>query len=266
MEFTETVLVLQVGRFRETDVWVRFFSPSKGVRTGFAFGGSRSRRRFSGCLDACNQVRFHVKVARRGEYLNLVEGDLVKAPQRLRHDWRRMGVAANCLKFLEAVMAGAPGPEIAAPAYELARETLDALDAAEEISPVFPLFFRARVAFGLGLGYAPSLDSCSGCGAPAFAPCGEKSAEDTAAPAGLCFLVEEGRALCPSCKARTSGFSLPLGPASLRTLTYVCERQPADWTLLRPEGQERRECAALVDHFVRFHLGLAWDNGRFQRV
>jgi len=128
---------------------------------------------------------------------------------------------------------------------------------------MFPLFFRARVAFGLG--YAPSLDSCSHCGAQAFALCAEQGAT-VADPAGLCFLVEEGRALCPSCNARASGFSLPLGPGSLRTLAYVCERDPADWALLRPEAQERRECAALVDHFVRYHLGLAWDRGRFHRV
>jgi len=263
MEFTETVLVLQVGRFREADVWVRFLSPTKGVQTGFAFGGSRSRRRFSGCLDACNQVRFHVKATRRSEYLNLMEGTLVKSPQRLRSDWQRLGLAANCMKFLEAAMAGPQGPELAKFVFKLARETLDILDAADEVSALFPVFFRASLTFGLG--YAPCLAHCATCGAPTLPDVGTGCKTGQVAQ-GISFFVEEGKAVCHRCPSPATGLRLPLSPAALRTLEYVRARGPADWIVLRPGPVERRECAALIDHFVRYHVGLAWEHGRFRRV
>ncbi|MFH1968727.1 MAG: recombination protein O N-terminal domain-containing protein, partial [Verrucomicrobiota bacterium] len=70
MEFSEKVLVLRVGTFREADCWVRFFSPTHGLLTAFAFGGRRSRKRFCGCLDQLSQVHFRVSQGRQ-EYLCL---------------------------------------------------------------------------------------------------------------------------------------------------------------------------------------------------
>ncbi|MDY7000330.1 MAG: recombination protein O N-terminal domain-containing protein [Thermodesulfobacteriota bacterium] len=103
MEFTEKGLILKVGRFREYDLWVRFFSPSRGILTAFAFGGRKSRKRFCGCLDPMNHVLFRIKSSRTGNYLCLQEGSLVQAYPRLRRDPRRLGPAVNCLKFFEAV-------------------------------------------------------------------------------------------------------------------------------------------------------------------
>lgn len=57
MEWTDTALVLHVGRFREADLWVRLLAPGQGLVTAFAFGGSKSRRRFTGCLDVFNLIR-----------------------------------------------------------------------------------------------------------------------------------------------------------------------------------------------------------------
>ena len=45
MQWTDEAVVLRIGKFRETDLWVRFLSREKGLVTAFAFGGSRSRRR-----------------------------------------------------------------------------------------------------------------------------------------------------------------------------------------------------------------------------
>jgi len=76
MEFSEKVLVLRVGTFREADCWVRFFSPTHGLLTAFAFGGRRSRKRFCGCLDQLSLVHFRVSQGRQ-EYLCLQEGTLI---------------------------------------------------------------------------------------------------------------------------------------------------------------------------------------------
>ena len=103
MEWTDTALVLRVGRFRETDLWLRLLSCHRGVFSAFAFGGSRSRRRFCGCLDLLNTVSCRVKSTRNGSYLALQEGVLIRGPRRLRSDWRRLGIAMNCARFLETL-------------------------------------------------------------------------------------------------------------------------------------------------------------------
>ncbi|MCA1743041.1 MAG: recombination protein O N-terminal domain-containing protein, partial [Desulfovibrionales bacterium] len=69
MHFSEKVLITRTGRFKEYDLWVRFLSPSMGIMTGFAFGGCKSRRRFSGCLDTLNLVLFKASTGSRGQYL-----------------------------------------------------------------------------------------------------------------------------------------------------------------------------------------------------
>ena len=118
MEFSEQALVLKVGRFREIDAWVRLVSPVRGIYTAFAFGGLKSRRRFLGCLDPLNQVRFMVRRSGRTGYHCLTEARLLASPTGLRHDPGRLGIAVNCLKFFEAVQSGPPG---AAEAYALLR-------------------------------------------------------------------------------------------------------------------------------------------------
>ena len=85
MEFSERALVLRVGRFREIDAWVRLFSPIRGTYTAFAFGGLKSRRRFLGCLDPLNQVRFKVRRAGRLGYHFLTAAAFLKSTRPLRH-------------------------------------------------------------------------------------------------------------------------------------------------------------------------------------
>lgn len=42
MEYSDKALILAVKRFREIDAWVRLLSPTRGVYTAFAFGGSKA--------------------------------------------------------------------------------------------------------------------------------------------------------------------------------------------------------------------------------
>lgn len=247
VEFSEQALVLKVGRFREQDLWVRLFSPSRGAYTAFAFGGCRSRRRFCGCLDALNRVRFHVKSDRRGAYLYLLEGTLEQAHPRIRADRQRLGQAVNCLKFFEAAH---PGPEGAGEGYGLITACLDALDRAESVCGLFPVLFRAKVAFSQG--YAPALTACSHCG---------KGIHTGSSPR---LDVERGRVVCAACAGQAPG--LDLGAEALDLLERVRARDPWDWRDARLHGAARRQCYAAVDHYVRFHLGLAWSAGSFRKI
>ena len=254
-EFTERVLILKTGRFRETDIWVRFFSPSRGVQTAFAFGGCKSRKRFCGCLDPLNQVVFKVKCNRTGEYLCLEEGTLVASFPRLRHDFRRLGAAVNCLKFLEAVQLGAEGAQAA---YDLLMDTLAVLDEAEETPPMLPLLFRARIAFDQG--YVPDFTACAMCGTQADA-------------VGISyFLVEQGRVVCDCCLPGAvcadegHAMRLSLSKGALKALEFVRGRTPREWLRLRLSPHVVRECSRTVDSFVQYHMGLAWDRGGFRRI
>jgi len=252
MEFTDRVLILRVGRFRETDLWVRFLSSKRGLMSAFAFGGSRSRRRFSGCLDLFNEVFFSIKVTRNGMYNALQEGVLMRAPRVLRDDWRRLGMAVNCVKFLESFGIA---PDGAAKAHTLLTETLELFEL-EQPPANYPLLFRARMAFDQG--YAMNLVRCSHCGLV------------LAESSRVAFHIREGSFFCASCQERErAGKFLPVCHETLDALAHVQEYSPLRWTdgvmaTLSPVGQ--RDCARVVDAFIEHHVGLRWHNNRFIRI
>lgn len=256
-DYCERTIVLKVGRFRESDMWVRFFSPSRGLLTGFAFGGAKSRRRFCGCLDAFNHVTFQISSSRRGEYLNLEEGVLIKSPTRLRSDNERLGLAVNCTKFLEAFYQGCDCEGGYAQTYEMLCETLEVLDSEREVPKIFPLFFRAKLAFTQG--YLPDMCSCGFCGAALDNP-----SQQAYSKGRTRFLIEQGRMACCVCELEKGGMSLNMSPGTLKTMERVYQTSPQKWLGIKLSAQVRREFAGAVDNFVRFHLGLAWENGRFR--
>lgn len=248
MEFSERVLVLQVGRFREADLWVRFLSPTQGVLSAFAFGGSRSRRRFVGCLDTFNEVLFRVKGTARNTYLALEEGTLIKGVNRLRHDWRRFGIAQNCAKFLLAFGVNREG---ASEAHFLFKELLELLEAASELPALLPLLFRIRLAFDQG--YGVNLDICSTCGREICQSGGH-------------LLVSQGQISCADCARNgRAPDKLPLTPEGLSVLARVKADRPLAWACLHMTPATARECAKAIDGFIQYHVGLAWENGRFMR-
>lgn len=211
MEFSEQVLIVRTGRFREADLWVRFLSPTRGLLTAFAFGGCRSRKRFCGCLDLFNRALLRVKSTRGGQYLSIQEGTLLRGPDRLRRDWPRFGAAVNCLKFLEALGCG---PEGAAATHQLVEDVLDLLEGGGPVPDMLPVLFRLRLAAEQG--YAPRMDSCATCGA-----------DLTHAP-GAAFLVQEGAAQCDAC-APLPGPRVRVEREALDVLRFVQENSPLLW-------------------------------------
>lgn len=245
MEFTEKVIILRIGRFKEADLWVRFLSPTRGIMNAFAFGGCRSRRRFCGCLDHLNRVLFRVKGSKLATYFSLEEGTLMDSPENLRVSHERLGLAVNCQKFLEAMgisFEGAPA------AYSLFSEMLVLLNEAETLDKLWPIFFRARFAFDQG--YSPELNICQVC------------ANDLKYPV---FHVQEGVLTCAAC-ARSQGPRFRLSKESLDALRFVQENSPLRWLELNLSVKARKELSRAIDGFIQYHIGLSWENGMFRRV
>lgn len=223
MEFTEQVVIIRTGRFREADLWVRFLSPARGLLTAFAFGGCRSRRRFCGCLDLFNRCLLRVKATRGGQFLSIQEGTLLRGPDRLRRDWERFGSAVNCLKFLEAMGCG---PEGAPATHRLVEDVLQLLEGSAPVPGMLPVLFRLRLAAEQG--YAPRMDMCATCGA------------DLAAAASATFLVQEGVVQCDAC-VPLPGPRVRMEREALDVLRFVQDNSPLVWPVASadPEGALR---------------------------
>ena len=249
MEFSERLLVLHKGTCRESDIWLKLLSPSRGLFSAFAFGGSRSRRRFTGCLDIFNQVLFRVKASRGQQYMALEEGVLIKGVEKIRTDWIRLGMAKNCSSFLQSF--GITG-EGAIKAHDLMLAVLEHLEGAESVSPQLPVFFRLRLAAEQG--YFLGFQHCGFCG----------GSLDSSA----CILVREGVVCCAACSRDYSGLKRHLSCDSLYVLSRIIQDAPAQWGLAegRPLPSDiRRECGQAIDGFIQYHIGLSFENGYFKR-
>ncbi len=264
MEFTEKALVLKMGRFRETDIWLRLFFAGRGMVTAFAFGGSRSTKRFCGCLDQLVLGTFRVASNRNGTYKILEEGTLLHAFPGLRSDPRKLGLVAHCLKFVEAVQLG---PQGARPVFDLLLETLGTLELNEVGAELLPLLFKAKLTFEQGL--KPDLILCVRCGRPAWDHAGTDHAPVQYSPdrapvsSALGFSVERGGLVCVSCGDPQAE---PLSVGAVRTLEWIGASRPADWPRLSLEPEMRRQLGRVVDRFVAYHLGLRWEHGMYRKI
>jgi DNA repair protein RecO (recombination protein O) len=189
-----------------------------------------------------------VKRTRAGAYLALQEASLLQGLRRLRTDGQRLGLAMNCLRFLEVL--DVQGEE-AHGAFALAEDVLRLLEGDAPPPPLLTLLFRMRLASDQG--FAPFVHGCARCGRLA------RTGEDWQ------FLLDQGRLNCPDC--RVSGpYVLELALAGLDFLRTVQNSAPLLWDASRLSPAERRQCGRVVDAFVQSHLGIAWEEGRFRRV
>ncbi len=248
MNFTEKGLILKVGRFRESDVWVRFFSPGRGVMQAIAFGGMRSKKRFPGCLDPLNLVSLTIGSDKMGRYLSIREGVLLHAFSSIKTETLRLGPASVCLKFVEAIIQG---QQDSRRVFNLLLGTLHLLETMQGGCQDIPVLFRARIAFEQG--YRIALGQCACCGA---------SREFFDKP----FLfVEKGQVLCSKCATEAQS-ALPLSWGALRTLEFARDIPPAMWGRLCVDPSVRDEAYRAVDRFLAYHLELRLEKGSFRTI
>ncbi len=250
MEWNDSAIVLQTGKFREADMWLRIFSQKRGLMTVFAFGGSRSRRRFCGCLDVLNTIACRVKTCRNGQYLALEEGSLLHGPQKLRYDWLRLGMAVNCIRFLEVFGIA---QENAAANFALLREMVLFFEEDTTLHSLFPVLFRLRMASEQG--FAPAWHTCYVCGQ-------SLQGKDSV------FHMDEGFCRCEQCDCgkKSLAYTTKIPAQALELLHKVEIASPKYWDVAALPLPQRQACFRAIDGFVQFHLGILWEDGRFRRV
>ncbi|MBQ7606716.1 MAG: DNA repair protein RecO [Desulfovibrionaceae bacterium] len=250
-DWTAQAFVLKVGHFREIDLWLKMLVPAKGIITAFAFGGAKSKRRFPGCLDVLNTLDARFTASRQANCFTLAEAELIASPRSLRSDWSRMGIATNCLRFLESAQVP---EENAAEVFLFMEDFRASLDKSRMIASLFPFFFRFSLACRLG--YAPDFFHCGVCAAPLHS-------------SSALFLLNEGIQVCSSCQARISSptkYHVFL-PASVRIiLQSVRFSLPSAWSDEALFSVEKRVCSYAIDGFIQYHLGIVWDKGAFRRI
>ncbi len=236
MAFSEKVLILRTGRFKEYDLWVRFLSPTRGILTGFAFGGCRSRRRFCGCLDSLNLVLFTINAGSRKKYLTLEEGTLINGFSTLKTQRDNLGIAANCIRFVQQICL--EGDDSSA-VYSLMLDSLLLLDNKVRVPSFFPLLFKAKATFMHG--YEPLFNSCSRCGL---------LLSKIERPS---FLYDNGQVVCSGC-VRNSDQGFKARQKSLMFLDRLRLTRPKDWIAWNPEQEVLQDCFRIVDAYVQYHL------------
>ncbi len=249
-EWNDEIIILRLGLFHEADVWLRALSRSRGLITLFAFGGARSLHRFCGCLDKFNSLECRIKASRKG-YLNLQEASLVKAPRSLRSNWKAMGIADNCISFMEALRIDSDSSNSA---FSLLEGLRDLMEGLRNLPKLTTFFFRLNLASLLG--FAPDLGQCAQCGSDR--------------EMNYVFIPDEGRIFCSHCSALLdAGYkrhgihaSLPV----ISRLNQVRFAMPSEWKEDDLSESEKRACSRLIDCFIRYHLGIGWYNGNFKPV
>lgn len=256
MDITENSIVLRTGKFRENDVWVKLLTANHGIITVFAFGASRSRRRFTGCLDSYNHILSRVSSSKNGQFLNLQEASLLGSFSHIRADWKKQGFVANCIRFLEALGVN---PFDAEKVFTLTKALFHYIDETKDVHPMIPILYRYRMATEYG--YGLDVSKCFQCSKEL----GKERTQNTSTQNKAYFLVSEGYFVCQACKPQGM-MALYASKECLDFLNFIQEFSPEHWGTYTLNSETWREIGRIIDALVRYHLGIEWTEGRFKRT
>jgi DNA repair protein RecO (recombination protein O) len=228
-------IVLQIRDYGEADRLVNFLTPEGGRVSGIAKHAKKSRRRFANCLEPLNRVILHLSPRARGDLEFLQQAELVNSFPNLRRDLRRLAAAA-----LLAELAGelSTPPETTNAIFITLNQALEHLDAGADPDSLLAPFMLHLLQLG---GYGPRWERCRECGQEPSSP--------------IYFSIPKGGVVCGACSRAAAGPLLPLNPGTWKLLRLAGQLPVEKLTRLRFPASQRDQSLAILQKFLRHHLG-----------
>ncbi len=240
-------LLLRVVEFGESDRIVHLLTPDRGRIAAIAKGARRSVKRFPGTLDVFNHLRIHAEQRRRTSMIRLDQAVLIHPFLGLRRSPARYALASYVIELLERLAPEGGPPDDLARLFDFALEALTVLERGQP-DPATRVWLELRTLDALGL--RPELRRCVRCGRPVEG--GERVA----------FLVGEGGVSCGACSQRLDA-PLWVHVGTTRALERGLDFELARVGRVSLRGAALEEAHALLQRFLRFHLGLELKSERF---
>jgi DNA repair protein RecO (recombination protein O) len=228
-------IVLQIRDYGEADRLVNFLTPDAGRVSGIAKHAKKSHRRFANCLEPLNRVIFQLSPKPRGDLEFIQQGELVQSFSNLRRDLRRLAASA-----VLAELAGelSTPPETTAAIFRTLSQALEHLDAGADPDSLLPPFLLHILQLG---GYGPRWGTCRECGREPAPP--------------LYFSIPRGGVICDACSRAAAGPLFALTPGTWKLLRLASEMPLEKLTRLRFPPAQRDQSLAVLQKFLRHHLG-----------
>ncbi len=239
-------IVLRTVACGEADRMVTLFSSDLGRVNAFAAHARKSRRRFAGALDPFTAVRATL-VERRGDTWRLDGADVIDSFPELRRDLTLIARAGYAVELVrELCRDHEPHGDLYSSLARFLAHLARSPSAPEDL-----LRFELEALSAVGL--TPQLSSCAACGAPSAAGDG--------------FDAARGGVICRRCADK------PLRPfgAGGRLLARLQRGEPVpplpgesgDRAVRGEAARSRSEARALLDEFLRYHLGVRLRSAQF---
>jgi DNA repair protein RecO (recombination protein O) len=160
-EIVTPAFVLRARPYGESDRIVTLLTELHGKVTGIAKGAKNSRRRFAGTLEPFVHIRAAFHVRPHADLVFLLHCELLRSLRTFTRDLDRFAAGSYVLDLTDRMVLGR---ESGRETYALVHDTLGLLDTG---SPPEPLLRAFELHLLAASGYAPALDRCGGCAAPA---------------------------------------------------------------------------------------------------
>lgn len=202
-QYSSEGIILRTRPLGEADVLATILTRQEGKIDAVARGARRGRSRLLAATQPFTESRLLIW---RGRSLDsLSQAEVVQSFRGLQQDLARLACATYCAELITHFLADRePNPAV----YELCREALTYLSAADGRARLLKGVHVFELALMRILGYEPEVSRCAACG-------GELGAT-------VRFSLGLGGALCPLCFVRDPGAG-PVSPGALALLARLAE-------------------------------------------
>jgi len=229
--------VLSTLDYGDSDRIVSLFTLEHGRIKAFARRAKNSRKRFGAALETFARIEAHVGV--KQELSGLHQADIYSVYPQIRADLAKIAHALYACELVDAMTPeGHPLPRL----FRLLAAYLERLEASAASEPE-RRFFEINLLNILG--YRPSLDECSRCGAPF----GEQGA----------LQQSNGELVCRACAAHGK----PLMPATLKLLNACL--QTGTFGLIDFPAEALTQAGIALDEALATHAGRRLKSLEFLR-